>query len=329
MLMLSIIVPVYNKELFIEDCIRSILGQSYTNFELILVNDGSTDESGEKCKAFALLDSRISVHEQLNMGVSAARNVGLELAGGKYIGFVDGDDTVDAEMYATLIANALASGADISGCALNIVHHGKWKPKALAAPVQVLNHTQGLCLSLAGGMDHNANNKIYRATIAKRIRFEGAIYEDILFVTKAYLKASRSVEQRLSMYNYIIRANSVSMRSFNPNYLQTVTVAAEMVELVGKKDQECLAQVMAFEVIANLSLLNLLLLLPERNFYKTAYDNVLIKLKSYHPFITESKLIRTKHRFAWLLFLLSPVCYRYAMWAYCVLTNADVIERTR
>ncbi|MFJ7827546.1 glycosyltransferase [Psychrobacillus sp. NPDC096623] len=99
----SIIVPVYNAELYLNDCIQSIINQTYKNIEVILINDGSTDTSGFICDDFANIDSRIKVIHQSNSGPSISRNIGIQLAQGKYIQFVDSDDTIDSIMTEKLV----------------------------------------------------------------------------------------------------------------------------------------------------------------------------------------------------------------------------------
>ncbi|QGS69684.1 glycosyltransferase [Oceanobacillus sp. 143] len=110
---ISIIVPIYNVEKYLEACLNSILAQSYFDFELILVNDGSLDRSGEICDLYAEKDNRIRVIHKMNGGVSSARNKGINTANGKYIGFVDPDDTILPTMFELLIKSALEHNADI------------------------------------------------------------------------------------------------------------------------------------------------------------------------------------------------------------------------
>ena len=97
--LLTIIVPVYNVELYLSDCIESILAQSFDNFELLLIDDGSTDSSGAICDKYKKLDKRVRVFHTENKGVSSARNKGLDEARGKYISFVDSDDYIDVDTY--------------------------------------------------------------------------------------------------------------------------------------------------------------------------------------------------------------------------------------
>ena len=112
--MISIIVPVYNVDKYIERCIQSIINQTYKNLEIILIDDGSTDKSGAICDKYSKIDNRINVIHKKNGGLSEARNVGLDIARGDYIGFVDSDDYIHPQMYELLYKNLIGTSADIS-----------------------------------------------------------------------------------------------------------------------------------------------------------------------------------------------------------------------
>ena len=114
--MISIIVPVYKVEAYLDECVRSILGQTYTDLEVILVDDGSPDCSGAMCDAWAERDSRIRVIHKANGGVCSARNAGLDAARGEYVAFVDSDDWLEPEMYAAMMAKVQESGCDVVLC---------------------------------------------------------------------------------------------------------------------------------------------------------------------------------------------------------------------
>ncbi|MDE6947641.1 MAG: glycosyltransferase, partial [Anaeroplasmataceae bacterium] len=114
--LISIIVPIFNVEKFIPECIESIQKQSYTNMQVILVDDGSTDSSGKICDKYASGDARIEVIHQQNKGLVAARKSGLKKAKGKYIGFVDGDDYIDSDMYQTLVREMEETKVDFVHC---------------------------------------------------------------------------------------------------------------------------------------------------------------------------------------------------------------------
>lgn len=114
--LVSIIVPVYNTEKYLQECVESICKQSYKNLEIIIINDGSTDSSGKICDEFARKDSRIQVIHKKNEGVSVARNIGLEIAQGQYIGFIDSDDLCEPRLYEKLYTAMVDTKADIAFC---------------------------------------------------------------------------------------------------------------------------------------------------------------------------------------------------------------------
>ena len=118
---ISIIVPVYNVEKYLEKCVRSILAQTFTDFELILVDDGSPDSSGAMCDQFAEQDQRVKVIHKENGGLSDARNAGIEIATGEYLGFVDSDDYIADDMYELLYTN-IVKDADLSICGIYDVY---------------------------------------------------------------------------------------------------------------------------------------------------------------------------------------------------------------
>ena len=132
--MISIIVPVYKVEAYLDECVQSILGQTYTDLELILVDDGSPDRSGAMCDAWAERDSRIRVIHKANGGVCSARNAGLDAARGDYAAFVDSDDWLEPEMYAAMMAKVQEFGCDVVLCDCVKEHPGA--PAVYTHPVR-------------------------------------------------------------------------------------------------------------------------------------------------------------------------------------------------
>lgn len=115
--LISIIVPVYNVQEYLERCVVSLLHQTYHNLEIILIDDGSTDDSPKLCKELQNRDARIKFVSQINQGIGAVRNLGLSMAHGEYVGFVDSDDWVDEDMYESLLKLMLERNADVVCCA--------------------------------------------------------------------------------------------------------------------------------------------------------------------------------------------------------------------
>ncbi|MCF0042003.1 glycosyltransferase [Dyadobacter fanqingshengii] len=327
MTLLSIIVPVFNKVNYIDGTIQSILSQSFTNYELILVNDGSTDGSDAKCEEYKNLDKRITVIHQLNGGVSSARNAGIAAANGDYIGFIDADDTIEPDMYELLIQNALRFDADISVCRMKVIFDDKLVTTSEQEEVHTYDNNQALSMCLKGELDRSANNKIYKSSIIKSIHFQGRIYEDILFTCKAFIVSQNTVFQNSVKYNYILRHNSTSLTKFNPAYGETIAVSSTIVDLVSQtRDPKLVLEAKAFDFLTNLSLLNLILL-SNKNLYETEYKKVLGTLRSYSALLREPNWISQKHKVAYYLFFLNPGIYKYAMNLYCIFAKSDVLKR--
>lgn len=206
---ISIIIPIYNTEKYLKKCIESILNQTFEEFELLLINDGSTDGCGKICDEFALQDDRIKVFHKQNGGESSARNDGLKKANGKWVGFVDSDDICEKNMFEVLYENALNHGADISVCGINstFIDNLPYK-KNDDFTVKKLNQNQAI-KSIFTNIEFASSvcNKIYKKdTILKNNIF---FYEDIidgedLFFLYYIIKHSFSViftQQKL--YHYI------------------------------------------------------------------------------------------------------------------------------
>ncbi|RZK26228.1 MAG: glycosyltransferase, partial [Flavobacterium sp.] len=220
---LSIVIPVYNKGEFIGACINSIITQTFTDFELILVNDGSTDDSAEICNAWNLKDKRIKVVHQSNAGVSAARNKGISMASGTYIGFADGDDILEPDMYEILLSNANVYNADISVCGVKKIFPHKVERYYGTGKVKTYNRSEGLIGLLRKEFLRSVYDKVYKANIAKSVQFEGSINEDIFYNYLIFNKSNRTVFDDTIKYNYIIRDNSVSMTGFSKKWMDTIS----------------------------------------------------------------------------------------------------------
>ncbi len=215
---LSIIVPVYNVEDYLEECILSIINQTYKNLEIILVNDGSTDRSAVICDNWAKRDNRIKVVHKKNGGLSDARNAGLNIVTGNYVAFVDSDDYVDFTMYEKLY-NSFNTGntIGITSCQIYTMHEGercilneKWEisePFILKGEDYAANKIQELSL-------HSACNKLYKVELLRNLRFRiGIKNEDTVFMYDLgkVMKKNNMNELILPdhLYYYRIRENSI------------------------------------------------------------------------------------------------------------------------
>lgn len=203
--MVSIIIPVYNVENYLEKCIESVINQDYSNLQIILVDDGSIDKSGKICDKYANRDSRIEVVHKKNGGLSAARNTGLELANGDFIAFVDSDDYISKNMYADMIAAADKYGADVVRCGIKGVYLDD-NPKNL----EVCRTYTELSLDemLQGLIQRKKKlvvwNAIYRHSFIAGMRFvPNVVYEDVFWTREVLMKKHLEVYTPTEHYRYL------------------------------------------------------------------------------------------------------------------------------
>ncbi|MCE2196182.1 glycosyltransferase family 2 protein [Streptococcus thermophilus] len=212
--LVSIIVPVYNIEKYIEKCITSLRKQSYTNLEIILVNDGSTDNSRNICKYFEAIDDRVTVLDKINGGLSDARNYGIAHSKGEYIVFVDGDDTVELEFVFELHKSITTHKSDISVCSFNLVDESFRKYGE-----EILNLSEGeadgkkLLLEVLTSYGYKyvvAWNKMYKREIFDVLSFEkNKIYEDEYINYKLFWFFNKVSIVKKPLYNYVQRPGSI------------------------------------------------------------------------------------------------------------------------
>lgn len=205
----SVIVPIYNVQAYIEKCLESIMGQTYKELEIILVNDGSTDSSPQLCEQLANRDHRIKVVHKTNGGLSDARNAGLEIATGDYIGFVDGDDYIDVDMFQILVENLEKHNADIASCRYaRVWEDGKKETVGNTGEVKIYNGLEPLREYIYGkNIDPFVCNKLYRSYLIngeRPLRFiKGIIGEDNPFLTEMLKRECTIVSIGESKYNYL------------------------------------------------------------------------------------------------------------------------------
>ena len=216
MKLLSVIVPVYNVEPYLKQCIESIIHQTYTYLEIILVDDGSTDNSGTICDTYASQDSRIKVIHQHNGGLSAARNRGIDEATGDYIAFVDSDDFLDLTMYSVLVDALEQHQLDIIECnAFRYKSENNIKSYKNDGELVIYNHDEALKLSLCDGFTA-AWNKLYKRSVIDTVRFPiGRKFEDSATSYLIMHNAQKIGHIDTCLYYYRLNPNSITQTSFD------------------------------------------------------------------------------------------------------------------
>ena len=201
--LVSVIVPAYNVARYVEKCINSLTEQTYRKLEIIVVDDGATDNSGEICDELAKHDKRITVYHKMNGGLSRARNFGIKKATGKYICLVDSDDYVEKDFVRKLVYKAEIKNADIVVCSYN--------EKFLLARMMTGEDAAIRLLTKQENVDIVAWNKMYRRELFDKIQYpEGENYEDTLTTYKLYAEAKNVAYIGDSLYEYVERDDSIT-----------------------------------------------------------------------------------------------------------------------
>ncbi|HEL1673830.1 TPA: glycosyltransferase [Streptococcus suis] len=254
--LISIIVPVYNVENYLDECIQTVLAQTYSNWELLLINDGSTDSSGTICDDYAKSDERIRVIHLKNRGVSEARNTGLTLSKGEYITFLDSDDGIREDFLETCLTTAIQHDVDIV-----IGHFFIWDENQqtfyyfveqsqkdtieLISAQEALNR-QVVWKNLNTAPFVVAWGKVFKATLFNTIRFpKGKVFEDEYTIHKALLKSDSVALINKEFYMYRRHGNSIITSDFSLSKVLNNIEALEerIVDLVlAKKDTELVRQ---------------------------------------------------------------------------------------
>jgi len=212
--LISVIVPVYNVEDYIVRCVDSILNQTYRNLEIILVDDGSTDMSGAMCDSFKEQDERIKVIHKSNGGLSDARNAGLEIATGDYIGYVDSDDWIEDDMYELMVGCCEKYNAEVAACRYSSVY-GDYVVNNSTDLILPMTREEALETYICENVDRPIYNsvwsKLFMRELVKDYRFPvGKKSEDIMYTTKAFCNMNSCVYIDKALYNYVCgRAGSI------------------------------------------------------------------------------------------------------------------------
>ena len=233
--LISVIVPVYNVEEYLDRCVESIVNQTYKNLEIILVDDGSTDSSGQKCDEWKARDDRIVVKHKKNGGQASARNEGLRIAKGEFIGFVDSDDCIDISMYESMHMIILENDCDIVECSMKLFFtQSDELCKSGTGEVIIFNREEAVEDFIRD--DHlmcTVPNMLLKSEIATRVMFdEGRTHEDILWPYRAYSLANKIVFIDRTYYFYYQRSDSTMNITYSSKRFDGLDALEKRAELV-------------------------------------------------------------------------------------------------
>lgn len=246
----SIIVPVYNAADYLDRCMKSLLEQSYSNVEIVLIDDGSTDESSQRCDEFAKQYEQVKVIHTPNAGVSAARNRGIETCDGDYLTFVDADDVLSGDMITYLVDILEQTGSDVAGCDYWEFSKEEDLQKRMqedagtpeSRPTKELIKTE----SLIGkefiekgilGSDTRCWSKLYKKESIGSLRFESGltIGEDMLFLLRLAQQGMRFVRSSYKAYGYFSNPIGAMRQGFKDSYMDQITCWQKALEIIAKE----------------------------------------------------------------------------------------------
>lgn len=314
---ISIIVPVYNAANYLQKCVNSILEQTYQDFEMILINDGSKDESEQICREFQKQDDRVHVYSQENSGVSVTRNNGIKYANGRYIVFIDSDDYVEKNYLERLYNLAIKTDADIVCCDYIIIEdgvrvgldiHNTLKNRLIKSKREyVLDYVQKREF-----YSHSVWAKIFKKEIIADVEFPRIKYgEDTVFMMEVFKKSPVTVLDTFPGYIYVRNVDSATV-SANSDKLNRAIVAIDHVNIgraLIELAREC--EIDIFELAVNdyagsiYSALSYIIKAGDRGLYQNQYDN----LSSNIDLLRKNKGLRLKYRVMYRVYRKSPDLY--------------------
>lgn len=232
---ISVIVPVYKVEPFLDRCVQSIVNQSYSNLEIILVDDGSPDKCPAMCTAWGKKDSRIKVIHKENGGLSDARNVGMSIATGELMGFVDSDDWIAPNMYQNLYDLMVKDNSDIAACGIKMIWEDETPSRILTkSGCCVLNREEAMrAIIEESWLKQPVWYKLYKTVLIRDIHFPvGKYHEDVFWSYQAIARAERvSVSDHVG-YFYVQRSGSIMGEGYSLKRLDAVEAKYQMLEFI-------------------------------------------------------------------------------------------------
>ena len=310
---ISIIIPVYNVEKYIERCLESILNQAFNEYEVIIVNDGSTDNSGKICDKYSEINKNINVIHKKNGGVSSARNLGIDVAKGEYIAFIDPDDFIDSNMFKILYENLKELNGDIAICSVNEIRNDNIELGDNSGEVISYSKDDAIEGYFKGKYPFNQNylcNKLFKRSLFEKVRLnEDITYQEDSEIMIQLLDLSKLVIYLgRALYNYDLREGSLSSgkiskgkitaeRAFYSIYEYTIYNICEY------KSKALLKYIsLVFNIVIEI--------IKNYEEYKEEYLNMITRIREIYCELLKTKGIPVKYKIHATLIIVSPRLYK-------------------
>ena len=300
--LITVVVPIYNVEKYLPQCIESILAQDYSNLEIILVDDGSPDNCGVMIDEYAKKDKRIRIVHQQNAGLSAARNTGIKIAKGKYITFIDSDDFIDVDFISYLYQLIKEHDADVSVCNPYFFWEEQefGEKKKQKEKKSVYSGEKALEVMLyQKEFETSSWGKLYKTEHFDDVLYpKGKLYEDLGTTYKILLKSNKVVVSNLEKLNYLQRSTSIIGSNFKPAEMDYVRFAEEICVAMKKKSKALEKAALSRYLSTNFSVLLKVNKTMEHSELETELKN---NIKAVRGSVFWDKKVRLKSKVAILL----------------------------
>lgn len=294
--LISVIVPVYKVEPWLERCVRSITNQTYKNLEIILVDDGSPDKCGEICDYFAQEDNRVKVIHRENGGLSAARNTGIDACCGDFIGFVDSDDVLHHMMYSLLYGDICSFNTRLAFCQPLMCNDSQISFPPLNANSECINRNDLIHKALEKNIWYSACTKLYHRSLFEGIRYpEGRTNEDYPITIKIYDRCDRIAVNYNNLYAYCKHEGSITTAPVNESSFDGITSAKEVYHFV----KESYPEFIPYAAKNLLSACIGLLLKTDGKFsqkYEAYRNDIFAVIRKYYPLHKHNPLLKDSQR---------------------------------
>ena len=292
--LISVVVPIYKVEMYLKQCINSIIKQTYTNLEIILVDDGSPDNCPKICDEFKEKDSRVVVIHKENGGLSDARNAGIDVAKGKYIAFIDSDDYIHNEFIEELYNHIVSEKAQISMCTIQKVNEKDEVIEEIPITEEKVISGRKAILEFNNFSISNvvAWNKLYNIELFKDIRYpKGKIHEDEFTTYKLLYLAKRVAISNRKLYYYRYNQNSITNKQFNEKRLDVIDALEERIEFFKNRNE-----IELYENTLNLYLGTLIYLydIGNKNMNNSIKKMILRKYRKAFKLLQKDKVLEKK-----------------------------------
>ena len=328
--MISIVMPVYNAENYLKKSIESILNQTYPAWELILVDNGSEDDSFSICQEYARQEERIwLIHQYRNKGVSAARNLGLERVTGEYVTFLDADDWVAADYLEQLVKAAGSTGADMLVCEFRKVYDEQREEEDGASVdkdvqkrnygLKIYNREDYISQCLLNGYTH-CWGVFYKLSLLEGMRFQNKITigEDVLFLIDTILQSEKIAVTQYDGYQYYINQNGTMNCQFTPSYMDQILCWQKAKEKLLVQYPALEDKINSIVVVSAMLVVGKLAVLPKGEWknFREETEECLTVIKEYSHRRDVMKLLPPGYALKVNIFKISPLLYMklYGAW---------------